>query len=96
MAQKISANKTTKKKESFTYFAPTAENVMLAGDFTDWEQHPITLKKSKTGTWTATVPLEPGMHEYRFLVDGQWRDDAECSLRRPNAFGEQNCVREVK
>ena len=96
MAQKISVNKTAKKKESFTYFAPTAENVMLVGDFTEWQQHPIILKKSKDGTWTTTVPLEPGAHEYRFLVDGQWRDDSQCTMRRPNAFGEQNCVREVK
>ena len=38
-------------KESFTYFAPTADNVMLVGDFTEWEQNPIALKKQKDGTW---------------------------------------------
>ena len=86
----------SKKKESFTYFAPTAENVLLAGDFTDWEQHPVSLKKQRDGSWTATVPLEPGVHEYRFLVDGQWRDDETCRSRKPNAFGAQNCVREVQ
>ena len=86
----------SKKKESFTYFAPSAANVTLVGDFTDWEQNPINLKKQKDGTWTATVPLEPGAHEYRFKVDGQWRDDDQCAQRKPNVFGEQNCVREVK
>lgn len=86
----------SKKKEAFTYFAPSAANVLLAGDFTDWEEHPISLKKQKDGSWKATVPLEPGTHEYRFLVDGQWRDDETCPARKPNAFGELNCLREVR
>jgi 1,4-alpha-glucan branching enzyme len=85
----------SKKKESFTYFAPTAENVELVGDFTGWEEKPITLKKQKDGTWKATVPLEPGTHEYRFKVDGQWQNDETCPKRRLNAFGQENCVREV-
>src|SRR5258705_5218820 len=84
------------KKEAFTYFAPSADNVMLMGDFTEWEQNPISLKKQKDGTWKATVPLEPGEHQYRFLVDGKWQDDSECSERRPNSFGEQNCIRHVQ
>ena len=87
---------TSKKKESFTYFAPTASNVLLAGDFTEWEQHPIHLKKQPDGSWKATIPLDLGPHEYRFLVDGQWRDDEACATRKPNAFGAQNCVREVR
>jgi 1,4-alpha-glucan branching enzyme len=85
-----------KKKESFTYFAPTAGNVLLVGDFTQWEEQPIALKKTKDGKWTATVPLEPGVHEYRFKVDGEWRNDDNCPWRKPNAYGQENCVREVK
>ena len=84
-----------KSKESFSYFDPSAETVMVAGDFTDWDEHPIALKKQKDGTWKATVPLESGEHEYRFLVNGRWQDDSQCSQRKPNGFGEQNCVRYV-
>ena len=80
----------------FSHIAPTAENVLLVGDFTEWEQIPISLKRLKNGTWKATVPLDPGEHEYRFLVDGQWRDDAECAILKPNTFGAANCVREVR
>jgi len=85
----------SKKKEAFTYFAPSAENVLLVGDFTAWEQHPISLKKQKDGKWKAVVPLDPGSHEYRFMVDGQWQDDIECQQRKPNGFGQQNCIRQV-
>ena len=85
-----------KRKEAFTIFAPAAGDVQLVGDFTSWEEKPIKLKRSKDGNWKATVPLEPGTHEYRYLVDGQWINDPECSDTRPNAFGQQNCVRKVK
>ena len=85
-----------KKKESFTYFAPSAENVILVGDFTAWEQNPVSLKKQKDGTWKTSVSLGPGDHEYRFVVDGQWQDDTQCNERKPNGFGQQNCVRQVK
>jgi 1,4-alpha-glucan branching enzyme len=87
---------TNGKKESFTFFAPSAETVMLVGDFTEWEQKPVSLKKQKDGSWKAVVALEEGEHEYRFLVDGQWQDDADCPTRRPNGFGQQNCIRTVR
>ncbi len=88
--------KTAQKKESFNYFAPDAQSVQLAGDFTEWDKKPIRMRKLKDGTWRTTVLLDPGSHEYRFLVDGQWRNDENCPVRRPNIYGEENCIREVK
>ena len=53
------------------------------------------MEKGADGVWRATVEVEPGVHHYRFLVDGQWRDDPECALRVPNPFGGQDAVRQV-
>jgi hypothetical protein len=39
--------------------------------------------------------LEPGTHHYRFLVDGEWRDDPECALRTQNPYGGENMTRQV-
>lgn len=83
------------KKETFQIAEPQADEVMLVGDFTDWQEHPIPLKRQKDGVWKTVVSLEPGEHEYRFVVDGEWRNDAECSVRRGNPFGGENCVRKV-
>jgi len=83
------------KKETFTLIDPKATSVALVGDFTAWQQNPITMKRQKDGTWKTSVPLEPGAHEYRFVVDGQWRDDETCHVRKANSFGGLNCVREV-
>jgi 1,4-alpha-glucan branching enzyme len=84
--------KTLKQKITFSFRAPEAQSVQLAGDFTDWEQSPVALQKAKNGVWKKTMTLPPGTYEYRLLVDGQWADDPQCPSRRPNAFGSQNCV----
>jgi hypothetical protein len=39
--------------------------------------------------------LAAGTYHYRFLVDGAWCDDPECTLKIPNVFGSHNMVREV-
>jgi len=85
----------TPTKQTFSFSAPTAMSVLLVGDFTQWQQHSIPMKKEKNGIWTTTVELAPGEHNYRFIVDGEWRDDPNCTLRVPNPFGTQNMVRQV-
>jgi 1,4-alpha-glucan branching enzyme len=85
------ANQKT-QKVTFLYQAPEAKSVVLAGDFTGWQQAPLELKKDKSGLWTKIVSLPPGRYEYRLLVDGQWQDDPRCAERSANQFGGQNCV----
>jgi 1,4-alpha-glucan branching enzyme len=88
----LSAQKLPKQKVTFSLLAPEAQSVLVAGDFTAWQQAPVELKKQKDGIWKKTVSLEPGEHQYRLLVDGQWQDDPNCILHYPNDFGGQNCV----
>ena len=88
----MAKTKTGKRRVTFSYAAPDAETVVLAGDFTGWQQAPLSLKRDKNGLWTKTVLLPPGRHEYRLLVNGEWRDDPKCSTRLPNQFGTENCV----
>ena len=92
----MATSKSSKQKVSFAILDPEAQSVALVGDFTEWEADAVQLKKQKNGQWKATVPLAPGSYEYRFLVDGQWRDDPQCQERLPNSFGSQNCVRVVQ
>ena len=54
--------KTSKSKVIVSLMAPEAKAVLLAGDFTSWEQAPVALKKLKSGLWKATVPLAPGTY----------------------------------
>ncbi len=88
----MAKQKTEKQKVTFSFSAPQAQSVAVLGDFTGWEQAPISLKKDKTGIWKKTVSLAPGSYQYRLKVDGQWQDDPQCRNRQPNQFGGQNCV----
>ena len=72
----------------FSFDAPGALRVALVGDFTHWQQNPINLRKHYDGIWRASASLPPGTYHYRFLVDGKWRDDPECTLRVPNPYAQ--------
>ena len=85
-----------KQKQTFSFKAPTAHSVLLAGDFTQWMSNPIPLRKQSGGVWRATASLAPGIHHYRFVVDGEWCDDPECKVRVTNPFGTQNDVIEIE
>jgi hypothetical protein len=90
----VKQSKTT-KEQTFRFTAPDARSVLLVGDFTQWQKQAIPLRKDKKGVWTTSVELAPGKHIYRFIVDGEWRDDPECTLRVPNPFGGQDMVRQA-
>jgi 1,4-alpha-glucan branching enzyme len=85
----------SKSVQEFFCSAPEANSVQLVGDFTHWQSNPIHLVKQANGVWKTSVAMAAGTYHYRFLVDGQWCDDPQCTLRIPNIFGSHNMVREV-
>jgi 1,4-alpha-glucan branching enzyme len=86
---------TKTSRQTFRFRANDARTVLLVGDFTSWQQQPIPMHMDEDGIWTTSVDLSPGKHTYRFMVDGDWRDDPECILRVPSPFGGQDMVREA-
>lgn len=72
--------------------APIAASVKLAADFTDWEKSPVDMVKSENGKWQVIISLPPGEHAYRFIVDGEWREDPLTAQCVPNPYGTLNAV----
>lgn len=68
----------TTPQQVFTQFvlsAPDAERVAVAGDFSRWQPTHV-MTRSEAGIWTVVVPLDPGVHDYAFVVDGErWVPD---------------------
>lgn len=83
------------KHHTVTLKAPGAKTVAVTGSFCNWAPEGNPLRHDGHGVWKATLALQPGRYEYRFVVDGEWRDDRDCTERVPNPFGTENCVFEV-
>ena len=73
-----------------------AHEVWIAGTFNDWSPEATPMRQDTKGNWTAELLLRPGEYEYRFLVDGQWKDDPMAKRYVGNSFGGFNCILEVK
>ncbi len=76
-----------KKRVTFRFHAPGADEVYLLGAFNDWDSLP--LKQQKNGNWSTTVALAAGIYEYRFVA---WGDDHQSGEPIPTEFGEHNCL----
>jgi hypothetical protein len=77
----------------FVLEARGARRVAVAGSFNDWRTDAVMLEDAgDDGRFVATVALPPGLHEYMFVVDGQWVTDPTASERRPDGFGRQNAL----
>jgi 1,4-alpha-glucan branching enzyme len=85
-----------RKRITFTFHAPEAKSVHIAGSFNGWNASSDPLSQGKKdmadGMWKKVFYLEPGVYEYRFIVNGIWSDDAEPVEGWANEFGSFNCV----
>jgi 1,4-alpha-glucan branching enzyme len=91
-AQKKQTKALKKPGTTFKLEAPQAERVFVAGCFNEWDPTANPLERGEEGIWSCTLAVDPGEHEYRFIVDGVWWDDPGNELRCWNDFGTQNCV----
>lgn len=84
--------KPDKKRICLGLYAPGAQAVFVAGSFNGWHPSAMPLQKQSDGRWVVELIIEPGKHEYRFVVDDQWTDDPLSSAYISNPFGGLNCV----
>ncbi|RMZ52159.1 hypothetical protein APUTEX25_001549, partial [Auxenochlorella protothecoides] len=64
--------------------------VHLCGSFTRWvETVPMTPVEGQPGAFSVIVQLPAGYHQYKFIVDGEWRHD-ETQPFMPDPLGNVN------
>lgn len=89
------------KKIDFLLTADIADGATsgtLLGDFNNWDfNNGVALKQQKDGSLKASVSLQSGSYEYRYLLnDGRWVNDTQASKYSYNPeFSVENCVIEV-
>ena len=78
--------------EEFTFYAPDAKDVYLAGEFNSWNTRSIPMKKNKDGFWKVTIKLSPRPHNYKFFVDGSWAQTEPGVEMVPNHTGAHDYI----
>ena len=81
-----------RRRITFSLEAAGAREVILMGDFNNWNPKTHPMKSDENGMWSKTVMLPAGTHEYKFLIDGNWRLDPQNLQTCLNCFGSQNNV----
>ncbi|XP_058209242.1 sucrose nonfermenting 4-like protein isoform X1 [Rhododendron vialii] len=67
-------------------------SVHLCGSFTGWSGHyPMTPVEGCPTVFQTICNLPPGYHQYKFIVDGEWRHDAHLPIVSGN-YGEVHTV----
>jgi 1,4-alpha-glucan branching enzyme len=81
-----------RRRITFSFEATAAGEVILMGDFNNWNPKKHSMKNDGSGTWNKTVVLSLGKYEYKFCVDGEWKKDPRNDQTCLNCFGTQNSV----
>lgn len=77
-----------------------ASDVRIAGDFNGWVPdkgvRSLIESEGPERVWTKILTLPPGTYEYRYIVDGEWREDPDNPQRVPSALGGRNSILVVR
>jgi chromosome partitioning protein len=75
---------------------PAASDVRIAGDFNGWvpdrDVRSLVQAEGSQRVWTKILSLPPGRYEYRYVVDGEWREDPENPSSAASPLGARNSV----
>ena len=71
-----------------------AEQVILLGDFNEWDTTATPMKRLKDGSFSKTLSLESDQtYRFRYLLDGErWENDWAADDYRPNIYGTEDSV----
>ncbi len=72
-----------------------ADDVVLSGDFNNWNEHKLKMKKTDSA-WIKTINLTGGKHHYKFIVDDKWIVDPDNSVKEYDFSGNINSVKMVR
>ena len=79
-----------RKRVTFSCELTSVKEVFLLGDFNQWNPKAHPMEKTADNIWQRSLLLEPGTYEYKFLADGQWKNDPDNFLLCDNGFGTKN------
>lgn len=84
-------------RQRFELRAPGAERAFVAGDFNDWDDSSVRMRRMPRdeGLFVRILDLPIGRHEFKYVVDGEW----QCCPHAPQTtspLGTVNSVVEIR
>jgi len=75
----------------------SVDSIDVVGEFNDWKPGATSMKKSKTGEWSATIDIPAGKpYHFRYLINGtEWENDPEADSFQNGGMGSDNSVIEL-
>jgi hypothetical protein len=72
-----------------------ASTVVLTGTFNEWNQSQLVFGR-EGDAWVCRIDLDPGVYQYKFVVDGDWLLDPSNPDTAEDEAGNVNNVIEIK
>jgi cyclomaltodextrinase len=70
--------------------------VYLAGSFNNWSPDKDLMKDDDgDGIYEMTLKLAPGQYQYKFVIDGAWKEDPAAKASTDDGFGGKNSILDV-
>ena len=77
---------------TFFYGNPRATEVVIAGDFTNWQNGALPMEKGEKGFTLTKVFPKGTTVKYKFIVDGSWTTDLKAPDFVDDGFGGKNSM----
>jgi chromosome partitioning protein len=94
------SDETASREVVVRYRDGIAGDVRIAGDFNGWVPdkgvRSLIESEGETRIWTKILQLPPGTYQYRYVVDGEWREDPDNPEVVTNAVGGRSSVLVVR
>ncbi|MEM9175725.1 MAG: AAA family ATPase [Myxococcota bacterium] len=91
---------TTPREVVVRFRDDVAGDVRIAGDFNGWVPdrgvRSLIASEGQERVWTKVLTLEPGTYQYRYVVDGEWREDPSNPQTAPGPTGQPNSILHVR
>ncbi len=95
MAMKEHAEQVRRQMVVLTFDDIDCRRLQIAGDFNDWIPDRDIETRHINGHWQKVFTAEPGVYEYRLVIDGKWQADPTNPAEIPNELGGINSLLQV-
>jgi 1,4-alpha-glucan branching enzyme len=91
-ARQAAVPRETSSQVCFSFTAPNAQQVCIAGSFNQWSVRSHCMARS-ADDWTLCLSLPPGRYSYMLVIDDHiWQLAPGAALWEDNGFGSRNSV----